>query len=80
MPFVTDGAMPLAHNEYVCWLDIMGTKSSMENSVNTCAIFMLKFHAAILEAIDKKKCNISTYPVMDGVYLTSKSRLDLEDT
>lgn len=55
MPFVTDSAIPQARNEYVCWIDIMGTKSKMENSVNTCAIFMLKFHASILDAIQKKE-------------------------
>ncbi len=55
MPYVTDSAFPETQNEYVCWIDIMGTKSKMEHSVNTCGIFMLKFHAAILEAIQKKK-------------------------
>lgn len=54
MPFVKDSAIPQARNEYVCWIDIMGTKSKMENSVNTCAIFMLKFHASILDAIQKR--------------------------
>lgn len=78
MPFVKDSAIPQARNEYVCWIDIMGTKSKMENSVNTCAIFMLKFHASILDAIQKKKCVISVYPVMDGVYITSTSINDLQ--
>ena len=78
MPYVTDSAFPETQNEYVCWIDIMGTKSKMEHSVNTCGIFMLKFHAAILEAIQKKKCAINVYPVMDGVYITSKSVNDLQ--
>ena len=77
MPFVKDSAIPKAQNEYVCWIDIMGTKGKMENSVNTCAIFIFKFHAAVLEAIHKG-CQIKVYPVMDGVYLTSTSIDDLQ--
>lgn len=78
MPFVVDTAIPPAHNEYVCWLDIMGTKTKMENSVKTCAIFIFKLHTAVLEAIEKG-CDIQTYPVMDGVYFTSKKRVDMEN-
>lgn len=77
MPFVVDTAIPPAHNEYVCWLDIMGTKTKMENSVKTCSIFIFKLHAAVLEAIEKG-CSIKTYPVMDGVYFTSKHKEDME--
>lgn len=82
MPYVKDSAFPKMKNEYVCWIDIMGTKRKMEHSVNTCGIFMLKFHAAILEAVQEKGLTkdraIETYPVMDGVYITSKTRKDLE--
>ena len=77
MPFVVDSAIPSAHNEYVCWLDIMGTKTKMENSVKTCSIFIFKLHTAVLEAIEKG-CDIQTYPVMDGVYFTSKRKKDME--
>ncbi|VUX16807.1 Uncharacterised protein [Faecalibacterium prausnitzii] len=82
MPYVNDSAFPDAQNEYVCWIDIMGTKRQMEHSVNTCGIFMTKFHAAILEAVQEKGFTkdraIETYPVMDGVYITSKTRKNLE--
>lgn len=78
MPFVNDTAIPKATNEYVCWIDIMGTKGKMENSVNTCAIFILKFHSAILAA-KQKGCQIKLYPVMDGVYITSESSTDLQN-
>ena len=60
----------------VCWLDIMGTKTKMENSVKTCSIFIFKLHTAVLEAIEKG-CDIQTYPVMDGVYFTSKRKKDI---
>lgn len=79
MPYVKDSAFPKMKNEYVCWIDIMGTKRKMEHSVNTCGIFMLKFHAAILEAIQEKGCAIETYPVMDGVYITAASRQELQN-
>ena len=78
-PRVKDSAFPEMKNEYVCWIDIMGTKRKMEHSVNTCGIFILKFHAAILEAIQEKGCAIETYPVMDGVYITATSRQELQN-
>lgn len=55
MPFVKDSAIPQARNEYVCWIDIMGTKSKMENSVNTCAIFMWKISRFNLRRNSKKE-------------------------
>lgn len=77
MAYVTDNAIPKAENHYVCWIDIMGTKSKMENSVNTCAIFIFKLHTAILEAV-QKECKIKVYPVMDGAYLTAQSTQELQ--
>lgn len=66
-------------NEYVCWIDIMGTQNKMFTSMKQCAIFIFKLHIAVLEAIKnegagKGKGDVITYPVMDGVYLTSKKR------
>lgn len=79
MPFVNDAAIPNAKNEYICWLDIMGTKEKMGNSVRTCAIFILKLHTAVLESVDKGY-DINVYPVMDGVYITSLVKEDMEKT
>lgn len=53
--------------EYVCWLDIMGTKSSMSESFEKSANFILRFHTVVLKAGTTKK--IRVYPVMDGVYV-----------
>lgn len=65
-------------NEYVCWLDIMGTKNKMLTSVKQSSIFIFKFHVAILEAIQAlepiRATKIIAYPVMDGVYLTSPEK------
>ncbi len=79
MPYVNDKAIHNAKNEYVCWIDIMGTKTKMENSVRTCSIFIFKFHAAILEAMKNiKDDSVKIYPVMDGAYLTSTTFEDLK--
>lgn len=59
--------------EYVYWLDIMGTKSKMLNSVKGSANFIFKLHAVVLEKYEKFKENLILYPVMDGVYITTKS-------
>lgn len=53
---------------YVCWLDVMGTKSSMSESFEKSANFILRFHAAVLKA---KAPNVVIYPVMDGVYIST---------
>ena len=78
MAYVDADAIPVASNEYVCWLDIMGTKSKMENSVKTCSIFIFQLHTAVLKAIESG-CKIHTYPVMDGVYFTAAHRTDIEN-
>lgn len=57
---------------YVCWLDLMGVKNTMSTSLEETTIHMLNLHIAVDEALDRD--NISHYPVMDGVYLTSDSR------
>lgn len=62
-------------DEYVCWLDIMGTKSSMSESFEKSANFILRFHTAVLKAAISKKVRV--YPVMDGVYIVVKNLDDM---
>lgn len=69
-PFFNANKMPDAKNEYVLWLDIMGTKSSMSNGVKASSIHICKLHVAILES---KTEELHIYPVMDGAYITSAS-------
>lgn len=71
MPYFNAQYLPEPKNEYVCWLDIMGTKSSMSNSIKMSANFIFKLHATILEHQYK---DVNLYPIMDGVYLTSASK------
>lgn len=71
MAYFNEQKMPSAHNEYVLWIDIMGTKNKMMESVRTSAIFMYKLHVTILENSTE---DIVLYPIMDGVYVTSKNQ------
>jgi hypothetical protein len=65
---------------YVCWLDVMGTRNQMERSVPTAATFIFKLHCAVLEAYDELECRagLRLYPVMDGVYIASRRRGPLQ--
>lgn len=69
-PYFNATRMPNAQNEYVLWIDIMGTKSNMSNGVKSSSIFISKLHVAILES---KTDGLKIYPVMDGAYVTSVS-------
>ena len=68
--YFNDADFPDMKNEYVLWVDIMGTKSCMGSSVRTSSIFICKLHAEIIEA---KTASISVYPMMDGAYIVSES-------
>ena len=67
--------VPPAENEYVLWLDIMGTKNIMSTSVLTSTIFICKLHVAILEHM---KDDMKIYPMMDGAYVTAKKPETME--
>jgi hypothetical protein len=76
-PYFNADKLPNASYEYVCWLDAMGTKSTMATSIKVSANFMFKLHSTVLSCHGE---GISLYPIMDGVYITSPSRSDLENT
>lgn len=40
--------------EYVCWLDMMGTKSNMSDSFEKSTNFMLRFHSAVFSVVKKE--------------------------
>lgn len=58
--------------EYVCWIDIMGTKNSMTESFQKAANFLLKFHGCVLDVVLKDQSDVTFYPMMDGIFITSK--------
>lgn len=72
--YFNDADFPEMENEYVLWVDIMGTKNNMSGSVRTSSIFICKLHVAIMEAKSK---NIHVYPMMDGAYVTAKSEKEM---
>lgn len=67
--------------DYVCWLDVMGTRNQMLRSVPAAATFMFKLQCAVLEAGEEVGLDegVRLYPVMDGVYITSRHRQPLQD-
>ena len=55
-----------AHKEYVAFVDIMGTRTHMKNSIYESANFIFKLHAAIISAWREKNYHgVFVYPVMD---------------
>lgn len=60
-------------NEYIAWIDIMGTQSIMSRSMSMSANFIIKFQTYAAN-IAKESVNVRIYPVMDGIYLTTKSK------
>ena len=57
--------------EYVAWVDIMGTLSSMSRSVETTANFIGKLYVAALKS---ERDSVRLYPVMDGLYAVSENQ------
>lgn len=55
---------------YVCWIDIMGTKDTMLESIEKASNFILRFHSFCIKAI-KNKSKVKCYPLMDGAFITS---------
>ena len=68
--------LPDPRNEYVAWVDIMGTSISMSRSLRKSANFVFKLHEAALEASKQEasKQDVILYPVMDGFYASSPNQ------
>lgn len=58
-------------HEYVCWIDLMGTKSIMGHSLEKAANYICRLHVAIIEAVD---ASMQLYPMIDGMYVTTPSK------
>ena len=57
-------------DEYVCWIDIMGTRNIMSESIQKAANFILRFHSCVIDAIGTEE-QVRYYPLMDGVFITA---------
>lgn len=73
--YIHEPAIPAAKNLYICWIDIMGTKEKMSNSVRTCSIQILHLHAAInmCRAQLQPDEKVYLYPIMDGAYVVAEN-------
>ena len=72
--------LPKPKYEYVAFIDMMGTKNKMAKSIPEVANSIFKLHAAIICAWRAKAYqSVFVYPVMDGAYITSGSKKDMEN-
>ena len=58
---------------YVCWIDIMGTKTIMSESFQRAVNFILRFHACCLQSIRENR-SLRFYPLMDGCFIIAKDQ------
>lgn len=71
--------LPTPGKEYVAFIDLMGTKNHMCRSVKDTSNFIFKLHAAVVGAWRKSAYQgVFVYPIMDGVYITSKYKENME--
>lgn len=78
MAYFNAELLPDANKEYVCFVDILGMKNTMNKSINQAANYIFKLHATILELWRvREPGKISVYPVIDGAYITSKNQAAL---
>lgn len=63
-------------DEFVCWIDMMGTQKMMSESLQKATNHLFRFHSCILAALGKNK-SVKYYPLMDGIFLTCKDNKTL---
>lgn len=59
---------------YVAWVDMMGTRNAMSQSLAGSANHIGRVHAAIIRS---KEAASRVYPVMDGAYITSETQASI---
>ena len=73
--FSSKGVTEKQGTRYVAWLDLMGTGSMMRRSATIAATFIGKLHSAAIKATCSTTEDIvRLYPVIDGVYITSREQ------
>lgn len=70
--------LPVVHGEFVAWCDGMGTGQSLTRSLHQAANSVFKLHSAFSIA-RQGLSSVRCYPVMDGVYVTSPTRADMQN-
>lgn len=74
-PFFDESRMSPSTNEYVCWVDVMGSQSIMLRSLSIASNFLMKLQIAALRA--SEAFPVELYPVIDGIYVCSHSQSPL---
>ena len=77
LPEVNASALKTSR-EYVCWIDIMGTKNIMSESLQKATNFILKFHSCVIRSIKEDSEKIHYYPLMDGIFITTSQLLIMQ--
>ena len=68
--------MEAPSNEYVCWLDVMGSRNIMRRSMSFAANFVMKLHIACLSTLESEP-SMELYPMVDGVYVCNTNLVAL---
>ncbi len=63
-----------AGNEYVAWIDLMGSGHIMSVSVAKSANFLARLHMAVDVAVTNAPAPVLINPINDGVFVTSSSK------
>ena len=71
-PFFDESKLLPPIDQYVCWLDVMGSQSVMLRSLGITSNFVMKLHIAAIRASEVYP--VELYPVIDGVYICSQSQ------
>lgn len=64
----------VADNFYVAWVDIMGARYLMENSMQKAANVLARLHASVRYSIDESNASSIIIPVNDGVFIIEKDK------
>lgn len=74
-PYFNSKGLPAESGAYVAWIDAMGVRSWMLRSLSVTANFIFKLHVVALE---EQQGTIKLYPVMDGIYVVSPKKGELQ--
>lgn len=67
--FFNAAHLPLPTEQYVAWVDVMGTQTSMSTSLRTAANFMFKLHIADIPGTTRARPDLPS----DGRILRSSA-------
>lgn len=67
--YIDINKLPDASDEYVAWVDIMGTKNIFEKTDLSPTLYILKLMKCAVQTLSGKT-GFKLYPVIDGFYIT----------